>query len=181
MGKQVRFYMTHEDEMNFLASIGTLAPVKLVWRYFEDKSKMEMESVGPVGSLKGDADLCLVNGIVETQLKLNTYSGPLHHSIDLAESEVVEFSRCEPFKTWLNDGRLWFDEQTSHGRKSAAFLRWANSLLRWVRSHYEKDESGLYFVAPYALELSKAGKLQLGPSAEPQLSLEERKRLLGLQ
>ena len=45
---------------------------------------------------------------------------------------------------------------------------------------YERDARGIY-VAPNALKLSKAGKLQLGPSDEPELSLEERKRILGLQ
>jgi hypothetical protein len=65
------------------------------------------------------------------------------------------------------------------GRKSDAFVKWANSLLKWVRRRYERDAKGNY-VAPNALELSKAGKLQLGPSDEPELSLEERKRILGL-
>lgn len=74
--------------------------------------------------------------------------------VDLLESEVVQFHRCEPSKTWLTNGRLWFDEQTSHGRKSDAFVKWANSLLKWVRRNYEKDARGFY-VAPNALELSK--------------------------
>ncbi len=36
MGKQVQFYMTHEDEKNFLASISDLAPVRLIYRTFAD-------------------------------------------------------------------------------------------------------------------------------------------------
>jgi len=66
------------------------------------------------------------------------------------------------------------------GRKSDAFIKWANSLLKWVRRKYERDAKGNY-VASNALELSNAGKLQLGPSDEPELSLEERKRILGIQ
>jgi hypothetical protein len=79
----------------------------------------------------------------------------------------------------LSGGRLWFAEQTIYVKKSDAFIKWANSLLKWIRRNYERDARGVY-VAPNALELSKAGKLQLGPSDEPELSLEERKRILGL-
>jgi len=34
MGKQVQFFMTHEDEKNFLASFSQLAPVRLVCQTF---------------------------------------------------------------------------------------------------------------------------------------------------
>jgi hypothetical protein len=180
MGKQVTFFMTHEDEKVFLAAIEELAPVRLVRQTFSAQAQRELKSFQPVGRLSGDAYLCLVNTTLEAHVKVNSYPEQSRHCIDLLESEVVQFHRCEPFKTWLKNGRLWFDEQTSHGKKSPAFLKWANSLLKWIRTQYEKDDRG-YFVGPHALELSKAGQLQLGPSAEPELSLEERKRILGLQ
>jgi hypothetical protein len=180
MGKQVNFFMTHEDENVFLTSIGQLAPVRLLLQTFSEPAQRELESFQPVGSLSGDASLCLVNKTLEAHLKVNSYPAQSRHCLDLLESEIVQFHRCEPFKTWLKNGRLWFDEQTSHGKKSPAFLKWANSLLKWIRSNYEKDQHGC-FVGPQALELSKAGKLQLGPSAEPKLSVEERKRILGIE
>jgi hypothetical protein len=186
MGKQVQFYMTHEDEKNFLASISDLAPVRLIYKTFTEPEHMELKSFEPVGNREGkarsclEAHLCLVNATLGTPPKINSSPQHSYRSVDLAESEVVEFTRCEPFKARLMDGRLWFAEQTIHVRKSDAFIKWANSLLKWVRRNYERDPRG-YYVAPNALELSKAGKLQLGPSAEPELSLEERKRILGLQ
>jgi hypothetical protein len=193
MDKQVGFYMTHEDEKNFLASISDLAPVRLVRQTFTDPSHLELESFEPVGSRDGnarlclEAHLCLVNTTLGAVPKVNSYPQHSYRFVDVAESEVVEFTRCElakgrykPSQTWLSNGRLWFAEQHMLVRKSDAFVKWANSLLKWVRRNYEKDARGNY-VAPKALELSKAGKLQLGPSDEPELSLEERKRILGLQ
>ena len=193
MGKQVQFYMTHEDEKNFLASISDLAPVRLVRRTFTEPEHMVLQTFEPVGNREGkarfclEAHLCLVNATLGIPPKINSSPQHSYRSVDLAESEVVEFTRCElargrykPSKTWLNDGRLWFAEQDLGVRKSDAFVKWANSLLKWVRRNYERDARGIY-VAPNALELSKAGKLQLGPSMEPELSLEERKRILGLQ
>lgn len=192
MGKQVQFYMTHGDEENFLASISDLAPVQLVYQTFTEPSHMELESFEPVDSREGnargrpEAHLCLVNTTLRTPPKVDSNLQHSYCSIDPAQSEVVEFSRCgpakgryKPSKTWLSGGRLWFAEQDMGVRKSDAFIKWANSLLKWVRRNYERDARGIY-VAPNALELSKAGKLQLGPSDEPELSLEERKRILGL-
>jgi hypothetical protein len=187
MGKQVQFYMTHEDEKNFLASISDLAPVRLIYKAFTEPLHLALESFEPVGGHKDDAHLCLVNATLGTVPKVNSSPQHSYRFVDPSESEVVEFLRCElangqykPSKTWLNNGRLWFAEQTMGGRKSDAFIKWANSLLKWVRRHYERDSKGNY-VAPNALELSKTGKLQLGPSDEPELSLEERKRILGLK
>jgi hypothetical protein len=133
-----------------------------------------------VGSSPSDDSLCLVNADLASSIEINSYPEQSRQSIDLMESEVVEFTRCAPFKTWLNDGRLWFDEQTSYGKKSAAFLKWANSLPRWIRNNYKRDARG-YFIGPHALKLLQAGKLQLGPPTEPELSLEERKHILGLK
>lgn len=187
MGKQVQFYMTYQDEKSFLASISDLAPVRLVFKSFVHPSTMELGSFAPVGSHEDDAHLCLVNATLGTVPKVNSYLQHSYRFVDPSESEVVEFLRCElakgqykPSRIWLSAGRLWFTEQTMDGRKSDSFIKWANSQLKWVRRHYEMDARGVY-VAPNALELSKAGKLQLGPLAEPELSLEERKRILGVK
>src|SRR4051812_4560096 len=117
MGKQVRFYMTHEDEKSFLASISDLAPVRLVYKTFTEPLHLELESFEPVGGHKDDAHLCLVNATLGTVPKVNSYPQHSYRFVDPAESEVVEFLRCElargqykPSKTWLNDGRLWFTE-----------------------------------------------------------------------
>lgn len=179
MGKQISFFMTRDDERDFLTEIGWIAPVRVLLRSFADHSQMDLPSVEGGVCPAITPYLCLVNATFESALKINSYPAQSRHTIDIHESEVVEFHRCEPYKTWLKVGRLWFDERTPEGRKSTAFLNWANSLLKWIRSHYQKDASGLYYVAPHAHELSKAGRLQLGPPTEPSLSLEARRRLLG--
>ena len=180
MGKQIRFFMTHGDEKEFLASVRELGPLSVIFNTFTDESAMEVQSLQPVGISVYDDNLSLVNPTVGA-IKYEFYPSQTYYCVDLTESEVVQFNRCKSVDSWLANGRLWFEEKTSQGRKSAAFSKWANSLLRWVRRHYEKDGSGLYYVAPQALELLKAGKLQLGPPSEPPLSLEERKRILGVQ
>jgi hypothetical protein len=117
MGKQVRFYMTYEDEKNFLASISDLAPMRLVFKSFAHPSPMELGSFEPVGSHKDDAHLCLVNATLGTVPKVNSYPQHSYRFVDPAESEVVEFLRCElakvqykPSQTWLSNGRMWFSD-----------------------------------------------------------------------
>lgn len=171
--------MTHEDEMDFLQAIRQFGPIKIIHNTFGDEAKMEINTLQLVGSVANDANLSLLNPSINTSLKRDFYQGQSYYCVDLNESEVVQFNRCKPVQTWLANGRLWFDENCSTGKKSNAFLIWATSLLKWIQKNYHKNAAG-HFVAPRALELEKTGKLQLGPSSEPTISLEERKRLLGL-
>ena len=172
--------MTHKDEKSFLDAGRQLGMVKVIYNTFADESKMEVQMLQPVGTTANDTNLSLMNADTESRIEHKFFPGSGNYCVDLAESEVVQFNRCKPIKTWLANGRLWFDENSNRGKKSAVFLKWARALLRWVQANYTKDAVG-HFIGPNALELSKAGKLQLGPSVEPILSLEERKRILGLQ
>lgn len=180
MGKQVTFFMTHEDEKSFLDAIRQFGPLTVVHSAFVDESEMEVRSFQAIGALGNDANLALVNGPDASGIKHEFFPTSGTHCLDLAESEVVQFSRCKPVKTWLANGRLWLEENSSKRAKSPAFLKWANALFKWVHANYTKNDAG-HFVGPNALELAKAGKLQLGPPMAAPLSLEERKRILGLQ
>ena len=53
MGKQVRFYMAHEDEKEFLAAIRERASVNVIYNTFTDPLEMEMKSLEPVPRLRG--------------------------------------------------------------------------------------------------------------------------------
>lgn len=180
MGKQVRFFMAREDEKQFLDAIQQFGRVKLIYNTFSSESQMEVRSLEAAAGAIDAANLSLVNPSLGSAVKQTFYLSQSYHCLDLAESEVVQFERCKPITTWLARGRLWFEEKSSQGKKPADFLKWANSLLKWVQDNYDEDAAG-NLVAPRALELSRAGKLQLGPPVDPPVSLEERKRILGLQ
>jgi hypothetical protein len=180
MSKQITFFMTHEDERNFLDAVHQIGPVKLIYNTFADATKMDVQSLKAVGATSNDANLSLVNPTITSSIKYKFYPAQSYHCVDSAELEAVQFNRCKQVNTWLANGRLWFDEKSNSGKKSAAFLKWASSLLKWIQENYHKDAAG-HFIAPHALELSKAGKLRLGPPTEPSISLEERKRILGLE
>jgi hypothetical protein len=107
--------------------------------------------------------------------------------IDVMNSEVIQFSRCEmkhscygTMPDWLASGRLWFDERTMTGRKSEEFCAWANKLFAWFRRHYRRTEDRSDFVGPEAAELSARGLLKLGPSKEG-IPRDVAKKILGLE
>ena len=171
--------MTHEDEKEFLEAVREFGSVRMMRNFFSIESEREILSL-PVDVTTNDGNLSLVNVSVGSVPNYEFFPSSRNHCIDLAESNVVQFNRCKIVNSWLMNGRLWFEEKSNQGKKSAIFLKWANSLLKWIQSNYYKDDAG-NFVAPRAFELSKAGKLQLGPPIKPPISLEERKRILGLQ
>lgn len=172
--------MTYEDEKNFLEAIRQFGAVMLLRNTFSMESEKGIQSLEPVGTTINEANLSVVNVAIGSEIKIEFFSLSRSHCIDLAESEVVQFNRCTAIETWLVNGRLWFDEKSIQGKKSTGFLKWANSILKWIRSNYEQDATG-NFIGPHASELSRAGKLQLGPPIKAPISLAERKKILGLQ
>jgi len=171
--------MTYQDEKDFLEAIRQLGPAKVICNTFADESKMEIPSLQPVGTIANDTNLSLVNQAIDTTIKHKFYQSQSYHCVDCAESEVVQFNRSKPVNAWLANGRLWFDEKINTGEKSMAFLKWANSLLKWIRKNYHRDKAG-HYVGPNALKLSTEGRIRLGPTIESSITLEERKRIFGL-
>ena len=83
--------------------------------------------------------------------------------VDLINSKIVQFNRSKPMNGWLVPGRLWFDEKCDNGKKSADFLYWANSLIFWIKKHYNRTSDGLRFIGPEAEKECAEGLLKLGP------------------
>lgn len=180
MGKQVTFFMTYKDEKAFLDAIRRFGPLTVARSTFVDESKVEIHSIQEIGTMSNDANLVFVNAPNTSSFKHEFFPTSGSHCFDVAESEIVQFYRCKAVKEWVTNGRLWFEENSLNGLKKPAFVKWANALIKWVRSNYTKNNEG-HFVGPNAYELAKAGKLQLGPPTEAPLSLAERRRILGLQ
>ena len=85
--------------------------------------------------------------------------------VDAFNYELVEFTRCGLSGGELSRGRLWFDPlSTFEGiPKSAEFVRWATSLLGWIRHHYSREEA-VYgnYVGVHAKEWADQGGRLVG-------------------
>jgi hypothetical protein len=176
MGKQVEFYMTHTDELAFLDAVDA-GSVSLIYNAFKDPEKMKMVSLEPVGQDSYDANLSILNSSIDCRPLYHFVEKASVYTVDLLESEVIQFNRCVVTKTWLKNGRLWYEEMARSGSKRRDFLSWADSVLGWIRKSYEVGEDGRY-VGPHAGEQAKRGDLKLGPPTDP-IPPDEVRRILG--
>jgi hypothetical protein len=147
MGKQVEFYMTKEDEMEFVRYLRGGATVRLMYNSIEGEEEEEVRDVLPLAGGRA-SNLSLVNLDVVPEVVF--YPAPLGMRIvNVAESDVVQFNRCESKDGFLLPGRLWFEERALGRTKPEEFKRWARSLLAWIRRAYSRDGDDR-FVGPNA-------------------------------
>lgn len=87
-------------------------------------------------------------------------------TIDISRSPAVELIKSYHNESIARTGRLYFltgfyDRDGSWIDKSPEFLKWAESLLRWIRRNYHSDprvpRAGLY-IGPSAWKWISEGK-----------------------
>ncbi len=171
MGRQVQFYMTFEDEKQFLSAVSRQGEIRLIHGSFATGRPDEIQPIWSLGSSSDDWALLVASAALPPCIISEFVPTLGIHCIDEAASEVVQFNRCKPVKNWLANGRLWFDVRSGSQPKSPEFVKWADSLLKWIRKNYHRDPDGVY-VGPQALELSAEGRLQLGAPMTPSAGLE---------
>lgn len=161
MGKQVNFFMTYIDELNFVSALEKeFGPIAIL----KNTSRVEREVIfelSPVDIHSANLSIVRMDDLNEVYssyvAKQNVFC------IDLINSKIVQFNRCNFINGWLAPGRLWFEGTTGNGKKSADFLAWANKLILWVKKNYSLTEDGYYLVGPDAKKISSSGVLTLGP------------------
>ena len=157
MGRQVNFYMHPEDEIEFVNRrckecrflltrqvTSQLDWLKEIPRFGKDSYEV---FIGRPGQLSiGSA---------------RRVEGQPYCLVDASRYELVEFCRSRLDSDGLTRGRLWFDPgPTFEGTaKSEEFVRWAGSLLNWIRRHYSRNDSGFYVGQHAGHWLDKGGHL----------------------
>lgn len=178
MGTQVSFFMSFEDEQDFLAAVRAQGPFMLVRSSFEGWEATDIRDLQPIEASPLDADLCMLPTESLDSLLVRRSPGRRYSCIEIGESEVVQFNRCQRGASWLKEGRLWYASRTSQGKKSAAFLAWSRAVFRIINRRYSRDSVGR-FVGPGAKKGCTSEGLGLGAPAHSVLSVEERMRVLG--
>lgn len=175
MGKQIEFFMTSEDEAQFLHFAEAQCALRLLRNDFADLSEMTLDVLT-------DRDTLVYLTCDEFMDRVKTtYTAEAHlHFVDFLDSEVVQFRRCQltADRLHLKTGRLWFDPRSSTGPKSPEFVKLAEKLIRYIRKNYEKGEHRRY-IGPDAAAQRDAGRIHLGIVAKA-MTREEALRKLGL-
>jgi hypothetical protein len=161
MGKQVRFYMTHTDELDFISAMNRAHPTLLWFITYRSERRREIKTLQPVNCVADDTNLALVVSADPHIRRVPTTGATFQ--IEPEYSEIIQFNRSRFVDDWLDDGRLWFSEYAGTRQKSDEFIRAANSAVRWIRRHYERGGTFRYYVGPDAWKQARARKLHLGP------------------
>ncbi len=156
MGRQVNFYMTHEDEQEFLGFVRSTGTIAVFMTTQDSAELLELNEL-PAEDVEGAYFLCFWNKDISPHPKLKFITEQNHYCVDKMESEVVEFLRCVTIDQRLNPGRIWTEitywdlneDPPVMIRKPPAFEKWYNKLAAWLRKHGTRSESG-YFIMPEA-------------------------------
>ena len=151
MGRQVNFYMLPADLAKFEHILRARGDTFFV------AGCLPSPEVAIHNTLRTDwLRTYLIRGSDSAQATTIAVPAQGYWHVDALRSPVVEFDRCYYDGTVIGRGRLYFqpgfyaDEQWVD--KTSEFIRWADSLIRWVRRHYRRDPQTGYYVGPHAWE-----------------------------
>lgn len=186
MGKQGRFFMGDEDEDDFLGEIRRNAPYQIIRTSYPCGHERVIASED-LPNLTGDPsiyNLALVRESDADKVVHRVSHGDTCH-VDLGNSHLIQFNRCQQKSAWLSNGRLWFQEsrlvvENRLEKKDNSFCEWAATILQWIKRQYAYLPEQFCYAGPGAKARTDQGLLQLGPPQVSSLSLEERKNILGL-
>jgi hypothetical protein len=137
MGRQIHFYMLPEDRIEFLRVVQEHGSITGVLR------DSDSPQVGPTAEDVGDdKTLCLWNRKLLPNLKRKWIPDPGYYRLDTLKEPILEFTPSFT-ATWegkpaLGQGRLFGNFEPYLG-KPEDFEKWYESLVHWIRQHYQKN------------------------------------------
>lgn len=155
MGKQVNFYMTPKDEETFLEELRGRGGVTILKARSPTASAIKLDNFPRQGTVESREGVVLWNPEVDSTLVLAP-SRDLHF-VDKDRSAVIEFSQSVATDEEIRRGRIWAEMTTPEGSdKSDGFRKWYDSVARWIRRNYQRNEDGFY-VGPDATKQIERG------------------------
>jgi len=157
MGRQVNFFMLNEDIIEFEKAIRKKEEVIILGEPMYEPKLRIIESL----SIKDINDewfwvyLTRRNDLYAISIK--KINKQQYWLIDPLHSPVVEFGKSSFNGKVLRRSRIYYDpyyydEEGNVIEKPKDFIKWADSLLRWIRRHYKKDPVWGFYIGPAALE-----------------------------
>lgn len=154
MGRQIHFHMLPEDQNAFLRFVQERDSVVIAVR---DSDSAEVQPITDLDS-SSNKTLILWNPSLLPHIERKWVADPGYYRLDEFALPILEFTSSFS-ATWegkpgLGQGRLYgiFEE------KPAAFEKWYEALVRWIRTNYRKNPRGTGgYVGAAAYEFYKGG------------------------
>jgi hypothetical protein len=163
MGKQIRFFMLGEDEVEFFEQIRSINDILL-------NNKLESMNID---ELIKEAKIILSERKLPIirQLFISSPDSKIikkdSERLDSSVSDVVEFSLTKIIKVdsvcQIQPGRIWaefryFNQDEQIVRKEKWFEKRFEQYRRWIKKNSKIDKYKAYYIFPYAYELYLEGK-----------------------
>jgi hypothetical protein len=166
MGKQLRFYMTDDDETEFIEYLRTTGDVAIIPQTSRQEGNEEFSRFsGLAGRELGEA-VHLWNRSISPQPIVEHYPQQGYYCLDFMRSEVVNVMRSKMTERGLSMGRLHIEDKFLNAEgglqsKSAAFETWFAELCSWIKRHSTQAIEGAE-VLPGASALIQGGMAVTG-------------------
>jgi hypothetical protein len=155
VGKQVGFYMSLEDEAEFVRFVKSTGDVSVLPARSPSPQFQDVEVLPE--PLKSDHwyVFYLFNRDVSSRLVIQPIPQHGQYDVNSSVSSVIEFLRTRPEGNRMHPGRIWadfryFDEnRMTFVMKEPAFAKWYERIARWIRRNFEYLEPHGY-VGPTA-------------------------------
>lgn len=163
-GRQVNFYMTNEDERQFVDFLMTTGDVVL-HAYTSMTPRFEPVRLLPE-PYSGDFwyAFTILNRSISSNLRVRFISQQGYYVVDELNSSVIEFTRSVPETSIkaVHRGRIWADltwldnEKKIIVHKEPAFKKWYETIAGWIRRKYIRLDQ-LEYAGPDAIKLRDEG------------------------
>lgn len=162
MGRQVNFYMSREDEREFVDFVRSTANVEILPYTSATREFTPVQTLPEPLSMKFWGELWLVNRSISSNLVVNFISQQGYYTIDGLQSSVIEFSRSFLQEGVLKPGRIWAEFNVFDGGrmillpKESGLEEWYDAIAKWIRKRYKRVSSSFY-AAPGAMRFRQDG------------------------
>ncbi len=166
MGKQIRFYMTRDDEDSVIGVLKAEADVVVTLNYLPTVELVTLSPLPAAGPRVGNnTNLSIYDRDINPNLIVRKFPNREGAALDFARSEVVQFNRCFVGADGkLHRGRFWYDHETMECKpKRKVFLAWAESVFQVVKESYHYSEDRRSYIGPDAWTQFEAGQVTLAP------------------
>ena len=150
MGTQINFYMSPDDEAEFLAYLRSQEGVQILKDWTSTATPIRLKDLPEPGT-HAWFQVWLWNDRISPPPALRLVEKQACYCIDAGSQEVIEFDRSVKDGDRLVRGRLWAEfvswdrsEPDVMGQKSDAFKKWFNRLSGWIRRRSERNAMGDY-------------------------------------
>lgn len=165
MGRQVNFYMSETDEVEFIEYVRKTGKIEIL------PSRMSSPSERLDALPKPDPSIAfcrvfLYNSEIQGKLAIEFIEQRKEYYVEPSKSPVIEFCLSTRSRNILREGRIWaelliFDpEMGTFVLKSPEFKRWYERIAGWLRRKYKRV--GSFYAGPGALKFREEGGILEG-------------------